>query len=88
MEKAGSDTVASAAATLIRILGNVPTLALPGVPASAPVSVLKVAHAGILTIEKLKLSPLGALTTGVKPKDWPAVMLAGGVPLIVGAADG
>jgi hypothetical protein len=41
-----------------------------------------------LTIEKLKLSPLGALTTGVKPKDWPAVMLAGGVPLIVGAADG
>jgi hypothetical protein len=43
-----------------------PALALVGVPESAPVAVLKVAHAGLLTIEKLKLSPLGLVVTGTK----------------------
>jgi hypothetical protein len=66
MLKALRDTVVSPPVTLIRMLANVPTLAVVGVPESAPVLVLKVAHAGILTIEKLKLSPLGAVTTGVK----------------------
>jgi hypothetical protein len=87
-EKAGSDTIVSAPATLIRILAKVPTFALVGVPTRAPVLVLKVAHPGRLTIEKVKLSPRGALTTGRKLKAWPAVMLPGGVPAIVGGAGG
>jgi hypothetical protein len=74
--------------TLIRTSAKVPTFALVGVPASAPVPVLKLAQEGMLTIEKLRLSPVGAVTTGMKLKAWPAVTLAGGVPLIVGGTGG
>jgi len=52
------------------------------------VPVLKLAQEGMLTIEKLRLSPVGAVTTGMKLKAWPAVTLAGGVPLIVGGTGG
>src|ERR1700685_1372089 len=88
MLNAARDTVVSPPVTLIRMLAKVPALAVVGIPERAPVLVLKVAHAGMLTIEKLKLSPLGAVTTGVKLYVWPAVMLAGGVPLMVGGAGG
>jgi hypothetical protein len=67
MEKAGSETGLPSALTLITMLVELPTFALVGFPESAPVAVLKVAHAGRLTIEKLRAAPLGSDTTGVKP---------------------
>jgi hypothetical protein len=52
--------------TLIMMLEYVPTSAAVGVPLSWPVLVLKVAHEGLLLIEKVSGLPLGSVVVGVK----------------------
>jgi hypothetical protein len=44
----------------------VPTSALLGVPVSAPVTVLKLAHAGLFAMEKPSVPPLGLVVVGTK----------------------
>jgi hypothetical protein len=56
-----------------------------GVPMSAPVALLKVAQSGFPTIVKVRVSPSGSLTAGVKAYCESCIAEAGGLPLIVGA---
>src|SRR5579864_4669959 len=63
---------------------KVPTLELEGVPLSAPVDVLKVAHAGKFWTLNVSFSPAGPLAVGVKEYAWPSLTCVAGVPLIVG----
>jgi hypothetical protein len=42
-----------------------PVCLLVGVPSSSPVAILKLAHAGLLVIEKLSAAPAGSVAVGV-----------------------
>jgi hypothetical protein len=63
----------------------VPTFELEGVPLNAPVVVLKLAHDGLLEMEKLSVSPLASLAVGLKLYACPTDADVAGVPLIFGA---
>ena len=66
MEKAAREAVCVPSLTEIVILESVPASALEGVPVSAPVVLLKLAHDGLLLIEKVSEPPLGSVVVGVK----------------------
>jgi hypothetical protein len=50
--------------TLMPIFAYVPTCAVVGVPDSAPLLALNVAHVGLFWIEKVSAVPLGAFVVG------------------------
>ena len=52
--------------TLITMFENVPTLELPGLPVSAPVEPLNLAHDGMFWMLKVSVAPEGPLAVGVK----------------------
>ena len=64
IENAGSATFVAPSLTVIAMFEYVPTLAAVGVPLSRPVNVLKVAHAGRLTMLKRSGSPSASLAVG------------------------
>ena len=66
IENAGSETVVAPSLTLIAMFEYVPTFAAVGVPLRRPVDVLKVAHAGRLTMLKRSGSPFASLAVGWK----------------------
>jgi hypothetical protein len=88
IEKAGSEALLVPSLTEITMLEVVPTLAACGVPESCPVLVLKLAQAGGLATEKVRVLPLGSVVEGVKLYAEPAVTDVAGVPLIVGGGTG
>jgi hypothetical protein len=51
---------------LIVIGAEVPTFALVGLPVNVPVTVLKPAHEGLLTMPKVTPSPFAPVTVGLK----------------------
>src|SRR5687767_5641203 len=59
--------------------------AAPGVPCSAPVVTLKVAHDGRLAIENVKALPSASVAVGWNAYAVPCVAVAAGEPEIVGA---
>jgi len=61
-----------------------PACAEVGVPLSAPVAELKVAHAGLPAIENPRESPLGSLVVGTKLYGEVACTEPGGEPLMDG----
>jgi hypothetical protein len=65
IEKAGSDTLVAPSVTLITMFASVPASAFEGVPASAPVAVLKLAHEGMFVIEKTSAPPFPLAPVGV-----------------------
>src|SRR5262245_11608587 len=79
-------SVASAmpSVTVIAMFAYRPAAA--GVPDRRPVDALKVAHDGLLLIRNLSVCPSASDALGWKAYAVPAVTLAGGVPLILGAA--
>ena len=81
---AGSEALTEPSLTLIAILGNVPTFAAAGVPVSRPVAVLNVAQLGRFAIANVSVPPSGSLAVGVNEYAPPTVVVAGGVPEIVG----
>src|SRR5580658_10435512 len=52
--------------TLIAIFAKVPEVDAEGVPVSAPVAMLKVAHEGMFSMLKVSVEPDGPLAVGVK----------------------
>jgi len=62
---AGSATLEGPSLTLISMFAYVPTSVLAGVPLSSPVPLLKVAHEGLLMIEKVSVMPPGFVVVGV-----------------------
>ena len=68
--------------TLILMLENVP--AAVGVPASMPVLVLKVAHAGLPVIVNLKALPSASLADGWKAYAVATVAVVDGTPEMIG----
>ena len=79
-----SDALAKPSLTLITMFGKLPIFAVVGVPASWPVAVLKLAHAGSPEIAKVSVCPLGPLAVGVKLYATPATSVVAAVPEIVG----
>ncbi|MEQ1579368.1 MAG: hypothetical protein ABL964_02160 [Steroidobacteraceae bacterium] len=82
MLKVGREVDAVPSLTLILIPENVP--AAVGVPASLPVLVLKVAHAGLPEMLKVKVLPSRTLADGWNVYAVPMVAVVGGTPAIVG----
>ena len=66
MANAGSAALEVPSLTLIPMFEYVPTFADAGVPLSWPVPALKLAHDGLLLIEKVSVLPLGSVVVGVK----------------------
>lgn len=64
----------------------VPTCELAGVPLKRPVDLLKLAHAGLLVIEKTSGSPFESLAVGWKLYATPLFTVVRGLPEMVGAA--
>ncbi len=66
IEKAGNDVIKTPSETLTTTPLEVPTLTATGDPASTPVAVSKVAHAGAFWTLKVSKSPSGSEAWGVK----------------------
>ena len=66
MPKTGRETVVTPSVTEMTIPEVVPTSAVAGVPLSWPLAELKVAHAGLLTIEHVRLLPSASAIAGEK----------------------
>ena len=64
IENAGNAAVAWPSLTLIRMLVKVPTFVAPGVPCSAPVFALNVAHAGRFAIVNVNALPSASVAVG------------------------
>ena len=64
MENAGNEALDAPSATLTTMPAYVPTLAAVGVPESWPVLVSKVAHAGLPTIENVRVPPAASEALG------------------------
>ncbi len=64
MPKAGSDALAEPSLTLMTMLRYGPIALAAGVPASRPVLVLKVAHAGRLAMLNVSALPSGSDAAG------------------------
>jgi hypothetical protein len=84
--KAGREALATPSLTLMTIPGSVPTSDAAGVPLSCPLAMLKLAHAGLLLIEKVRPLPAGSLAVGANEYATPTVALVAGVPEIEGPA--
>jgi len=84
MAKAVKEAVALPSLTLITMPEVVPTSAATGVPASCPFVVLKLAHEGLLVMEKVRLLPDGSVVVGVKEYAVPTGALVFGEPEMVG----
>ena len=65
-ENAGRVLEAWPSETLIRMDANVPDTVDEGVPLSRPVDASKLAHAGLLAIWNVSVSPSGSLAVGWK----------------------
>jgi hypothetical protein len=65
MANGGSAALEVPSLTLMSMFEYVPTFAAAGVPLNWPVLVLKVAHEGLLLIEKVSGLPLGSVVVGV-----------------------
>ena len=72
--------------TLIVMSAVSPTSASVGVPVSAPVSALNVAHVGLFSIVNSRKSSSASDACGVKEYGLPASTPGSGVPVISGAA--
>jgi hypothetical protein len=64
----------------------VPTRRDPGVPYRRPVEPVKLAQAGLFTIENVSVAPSGSLAVGLNEYDLPTVAEPDGAPRMVGAA--
>ena len=80
MAKGPIDAVVLLSLATIMILAVVPTLPTDGVPLSAPVLLLKLAHAGLRLMENVTPVVLGETTVGRNEYVLPAVTLVGGEP--------
>jgi hypothetical protein len=70
--------------TLILMFANAPTLLVAGLPLKAPVTLLKLAHEGLLAIVKVSVSWLASEAVGWNEYVAPATTVVIGVPEIVG----
>jgi len=84
--KAGKEALATPSLTLITIPAFVATSVAAGVPVSCPLAMLKLAHEGLLLIEKVRPLPAGSLAVGANEYAIPTVALVPGVPEIEGPA--
>jgi hypothetical protein len=84
--KAGKEALATPSLTLITIPASVPTSAAAGVPVSCPLAMLKLAHEGLLLIEKVRPLPAGSLAVGANEYAIPTVARVPGMPEIEGPA--
>ena len=64
IEKVGSDADDVPSLTVILIFEYVPTCAVVGIPVRLPVELLKLAHDGLLVIEKLSVLPSASVAVG------------------------
>jgi len=90
MLKAGKDAVSVPSVTWMTICEVTPTLAVPGVPVSAPEPVSNVAQVGLFTMEYTSFAPAESSAAGLKLYGAPTLTLDAGVPVTssVGAAMG
>jgi hypothetical protein len=84
IENVGSETLALLSLTLIWMFANVPTLLVAGFPLKAPVTLLKLAHEGLLAIVKVSLSLFASEAVGTNEYVAPATTVVIGVPEICG----
>jgi hypothetical protein len=84
IENAGNEAESLLSLTLMTMLLNVPMLLAPGVPVSAPVFTLNVAHVGRFAIENVSGSESASAAVGWKLYATACVAVVGGEPLIVG----
>ena len=80
-----TERVSRPSVTLIVMSAVSPTSASVGVPVSAPVSVLNVAHVGLFSIVNSRKSSSASDACGVKEYGLPASTPGSGVPVISGA---
>ncbi len=85
MENAARAVLVLPSLTLIVTPEKAPTSPAAGVPDSLPVDVLKVAHAGLFAMVKVKASPSASVVTGENAYVEPTAMDVAGLPLMVGA---
>lgn len=83
MTNAASEALAPPSLTVTTMLAVSPTSASEGMPVSSPVAVLKLAHSGLLTIEKMSVPPSASEAVGRKLYVSPACTVVDGVPPIV-----
>jgi len=80
-----SEALAEPSLTLMTMPVVVPTSPAPGVPASKPVAVLNVAHAGRFAMLNVNVLPSGSLAVGRNEYGVPGSTDPAGLPEIVGA---
>jgi hypothetical protein len=82
--KAGSEAVALPSLARITMFEYVPTFAAKGLPDNVPLDVLKLAQAGLLTIENVSVLRSGSDAVGRKLYELPTATVVVGFPEITG----